>query len=206
MQANKKNMFLLLLLPTLSGFVFLSSCSGSKGPIEIVFPPTGPPERPRSSAVEKRFQRSIPQGPTTVETVIDLSKKHAKLAEEAASLRQEKLNFITENNLLKEQIADSRAQLQQTQKELTEANDLLIEMTIELNNWKTNIVGFQKEMRKADTAQLQALLKIFEILGGEVKTESDQAQDAASTQLHLSRPEQSRTQKLQTLTLGESND
>ena len=206
MQANKKNVFLLLLFPTLSGFVFLSSCSGSKGPIEIILPPTGPPERPRSSAVEKRFQRSIPQGPTTVETVIDLSKKHAKLAEEAASLRQEKLNFITENNLLKEQIADSRAQLQQTQKELTEANDLLIEMTIELNNWKTNIVGFQEEMRKADTAQLQALLKIFKILGGEVKTESDQAQDAASTQLHLSRPKQSRTQKLQTLTLGESND
>ncbi len=59
-------------------------------------------------------------------------------------------------------------QLQQTQKELAEANDLLIEMRIELNNWKTDVLGFRDEMRDAETAQLQTLFRILQVLGGQV--------------------------------------
>ena len=69
-----------------------------------------------------------------------------------------------------------RRELEQAKKELAEANDLLIEMRIELNNWKSNIIGFRDEMRDADKYQLEALLKILKVLGGEVNTDKSQGQ------------------------------
>ncbi|MHC4395245.1 MAG: hypothetical protein ACYS1A_06280 [Planctomycetota bacterium] len=205
MRVNKKIIFLLILFSTLSGLIFSAGCSASKGPIKIVFPAIGPPEKSLNNAMEKRFQKSSPQGTTAVESAIELSKKHAQLSEKMVVLQQERQDLIAENSLIKNQLATYKVQLQQTQIELTEANDLLIEMRLELNNWKVNVTGFQEEMRKADTAQLEALLKIFEILGGETKTEPDQTQDAVSTQLHLNKPEQLQTQQTQTLALGENN-
>ncbi len=95
-------------------------------------------------------------------------------------LRQENQTVIADNRRLKDRLAVLETQLQQTQKELNEANDLLIEMRIELNNWKTDVLSFRDEMRDADSAQLQALLKILQILGGEVKTESAQGENAGS--------------------------
>jgi hypothetical protein len=64
------------------------------------------------------------------------------------------------------------ARLKQTQKELSEANDLLIEMLSELNTWKSNILGFRGEMRDAAKVQLEALLKVLEILGGKVEADA----------------------------------
>jgi DNA anti-recombination protein RmuC len=111
---------------------------------------------------------------------MELSQKYAKLSAEAAVLHQENQDLISKNLQLKDQNAALKAQLQQTQKELTEANDLMIEMRIELNNWKTDIIGFRDEMREADSSQLQALLRILKILGGEVKTEAAQQDNATS--------------------------
>jgi hypothetical protein len=54
-------------------------------------------------------------------------------------------------------------------------------MRIELNNWKTNILGFRDEMRDADKTQLQALLRILKALGGEVNPEVSSRQDSDST-------------------------
>ena len=195
MQINKKILFLLILFPSLSGLIFFTSCSTPEAPIKVVLPPLGPPEKPLNNAIENRFQQSSQQGPTAVETAIELSKKHFQLSEEMVILRQEKQDLLAENGLLKDQLTTYKDQLQQTQTELTEANDLLIEMRIELNNWKVNVTGFQEEMRKADTAQLDALLKIFELLGGEVQTEPEQSQDAVSRQMHSSQSEQAKTQK-----------
>jgi hypothetical protein len=53
-------------------------------------------------------------------------------------------------------------------------------MRIELNNWKTNIIGFRDEMRDADKTQLQALLRILKALGGEVSPEVSRQQDPDS--------------------------
>jgi hypothetical protein len=51
-------------------------------------------------------------------------------------------------------------------------------MRIELNNWKTSILGFRDEMRQADIAQLETLLKILKILGGEVTVQSAQGRQS----------------------------
>ena len=115
----------------------------------------------------KRFQDTPLEGRTAVESAIELSEKYARLSDQTVALREENQRLTTDNEALLQQIAMLEARLKQTQKELGEANELLIEMLTELNNWKTNILGFRGEMRDAAKAQLEALLKVLEILGGE---------------------------------------
>lgn len=116
---------------------------------------------------QERFQQ--PQsGPTAVESAIELSRKYAELAEEMAALQNENQRLAAENQALKDQLSPCRTELQQTQKELAEANDLLVEMRVELNNWKTDVLGFRDEIREANKAQIEALLKIIKVLGGEI--------------------------------------
>lgn len=162
---NKKRTILLLLLVPM--FLLLSCVSVQEPPTYIGRP--GSVEKQQNPSVANRFQEAAMHKQTVVESAMELSQQHAKLSEEAAALRQQNRDITFSNEQLKEQIVVLEAQLKQTQKELTEANDLLIAMRIELNNWKVNILGFRDEMRDAETAQLEALLKILQMLGGEVK-------------------------------------
>jgi len=120
----------------------------------------------------RRFQNTPPGGRTAVESAIELSQKYASLSDQTVVLREENQRLKTENENLRQQVAGLEARLKQTQKELSEANDLLIEMLTELNTWKSNILGFRGEMRDAAKAQLEALLKVLEILGGKVEADA----------------------------------
>jgi len=193
MRTNKTNMFLLLknltnvimtifssflksnvlLLLSLSLLLFtVSGCALPQEPIDIVVMPQ--PQSPQQAeAVANRFTEPTSQKPTVVESAMELSKKYAELSREAAALKQQNKELLAENQRTGERLSSVEAELLQAQKELTEANDLLVEMRIELNNWKTNVLGFREEMRQADTEQLKALFKILTVLGGEVKGASD---------------------------------
>jgi uncharacterized phage infection (PIP) family protein YhgE len=129
-------------------------------------------ENQQSPSVANRFQEAAMHKPTVVESAMELSQQYAKLYEEATALRQQNQDLTFSNKQLKEQVVAIEAQLKQTQKELTEANDILIAMRIELNSWKMDILGFRDEIRDAETAQLEALLKILQALGGEVNIAS----------------------------------
>jgi chromosome segregation ATPase len=196
MQTNKKTIFLLIsLMPVL----LLLNCVTVQEPpeaavisdsIDRLSSPKS--DKQQSDSVAKRFQESAPQQSTVVASAMELSKEHAKLSEEAAVLRQQNKDLTARNQQLKGQVVTLEAQLQQTQRELNEANDLLITMRIELNNWKTDVLGFRDEIRDAETAQLEALLKILKVLGGEVKTKSAQGKDTSSnTVASLSKTNQS---------------
>ena len=185
MQTNKKTILLMILLVPI---FLLSNCVTVQEPpkVAVISDSTARLSSPKSEkqqgdSVAKRFQESASQQSTVVASAMELSKKHAILSEEAAVLRQENRDLTARNLQLKDQVVTLEAQLQQTQRELSEANDLLITMRIELNNWKTDILGFRDEIRDAETAQLEALLKILKVLGGEVKTKSAQGEDTSST-------------------------
>jgi septal ring factor EnvC (AmiA/AmiB activator) len=188
MQSNQKTILLMILLTS----IFMSSgCLSGRKAVEAVVHP-GPAEiQPVSHEnVAKRFPESA-SGPTVVESAIELSDKYAKLSEAAAVVRQQNYELISKNKQIEDQLVAFEAQLRQTQKELTEANDILIEMRIELNNWKVDVLGFRDEMRDAETEQLRALLKILEILGGETKAESDQGKDTSLQTVSPANPGQS---------------
>jgi hypothetical protein len=157
---------LIILTPT----VLLSGCSSEQAPVQTTARYDSV-EIPQNDSVARRFQESTPQNPTVVESAIELSEKYAALSEEAAILRQQNEDMVARNKQLEARTAVLDGQLQQTRKELAEANDLLIEMRIELNNWKTDILGFRDEMRAAETAQLETLFKILKVLGGQVDAE-----------------------------------
>ena len=125
----------------------------------------------RQDMIAKRFPGPTLQGRTVVESAIELTEKYAKISEEMLGLRERNQNLVDENRKLKEQSSVLEADLKKAQKELAEANDLLIEMRIELNNWRMDVLGFRDEIRQAETAQLEALLKILRVLGGEIAVE-----------------------------------
>ena len=175
MKSNKKITLFLSLMPVL---LFLSCVSVQEPP--RFSPRAVSVQKQQAPSVANRFQESAPKT-TVVESAMELSQKHARLSEETAELRQQNLSLTTNNQQLKEKVAALEAQLQQAQTELTEANDILVAMRIELNNWKLNIIGFRDEMRDAETAQLEALLKILQVLGGEVKLKSAVNNNTRST-------------------------
>ena len=193
----------IIMIVSLTATLLLSGCVSQEKPVQS---PVAPHllEMQQSDAIAKRFQESNSQSPSAVESAIELSERYAKLSEDAAALRQQNQSIMVKNQQLNDQIVELDAQLKQAQKELNEANELLIEMRIELNNWKIDVLGFRDELRDADKAQLETLLRILEALGGEVKTE-------VSTQQHESlamvSPGDQGEQKLKiTQVSGESNE
>jgi chromosome segregation ATPase len=142
-----------------------------------------------SNSAAKRFQDTPLEGKTVVESAMELSEKYASLSDQANAMRQENQRLAAENEDMKRQIAAAETKLKQTQKELGEANQLLIEMLTELNNWKTNILGFRGEMREAQKAQLEALLKVLEILGGEAEAGVVKQQHATTLRPDRASPE-----------------
>ncbi|MDD5459981.1 MAG: hypothetical protein PHF37_11385, partial [Phycisphaerae bacterium] len=125
--------------------------------------------RQQTDAAQKRFQGTDSDGQTAVDAAIKLAQEYAALSDKTNQLQKNNQELAVENARLKDRIAALEPELQQTKKELDEANNLLIQMRIELNNWKSDILGFRDEIRQADKAQLQTLLKILEVLGGEIK-------------------------------------
>lgn len=160
----------LVLLASLVPMLLLVGCSSEQKSVETIAG-SDPLEISQHDSVARRFQESTPQSPTAVESAIELSEKYAMLSEQAAALRQQNQEVAARNQQLQAQTTNLDSQLRRAQKELAQANDLLIEMRIELNNWKTDILGFRDEMRSAETAQLETLFKILKVLGGQVDTE-----------------------------------
>ena len=121
------------------------------------------------------------QANTALDSTVELTQRYALLSEECAKLKEQNKNITDENQNLKETATSLQTQLDQTKKELSEANDLLVEMRIELNNWKVDILGFRDEMRDAEKAQLEALFKVLTILGGKTNTAAVETTPPAET-------------------------
>jgi PBP1b-binding outer membrane lipoprotein LpoB len=171
MQIEKKIISLMTLVVPI---FLLSGCSSTQQPAELTVN-SAAVQSQQNDSIANRFQQPEPEGPTVVESAMKLSSDYSRLNQEAALLRRQNEDLIAQNRQLNEQTVSLEDQLRQTQKELAEANSLLIEMRVELNNWKADILGFREEMRNAETAQLETLLHILKILGGQV-TESAKAE------------------------------
>jgi predicted RNase H-like nuclease (RuvC/YqgF family) len=190
MRTNNK---LILCLVLVAPVLLAAGCSDRKQ-AQVAVRPDDPLAKYWNDNVKKRFQEPAPKGTTAVESAIELSEKYAKLSEETAALKQSNQDLTAKNKQIQKQAASLEAQLQQTQKELSQANDLLVEMRVELNNWKTNVLGFRDEMRQAQATQLEALLKILKVLGGQ-PVESANAENTGPPVASLSNPEQAKTVK-----------
>jgi chromosome segregation ATPase len=175
MQANKK-IFSFLILSALT--FLLTGCPAFQEPLKVVLKPNSTKQQ---SNVSKRFQDVAPKGQTTVDSAIELSKKNTEFLEQMMVLRQENQKLTAENRRLKDRIAVLEPELKQAKKHLDDADDLLIDMTTELNNWKIQILGFQDEIRNADIAQMEILLKIAKAMGAEIIPEQEETKQSTET-------------------------
>lgn len=166
----KKHKYVIVFIITTALILPLSSCGYVNG--RITTEPANNEQYIQDSTAANRFTDSGSEQTTVVESAIEISQKYAQVSEEANRLRQKNQQLTEENSVLNAKVKKFEQQLGQTQKELTEANDLLIDMRVELNNWKTNVLGFRDEIRQADSEQLKALIKIIEILGGKIQTQT----------------------------------
>lgn len=199
MQVNQKINFLLILAAVT---LLLAGCEALQIPVETAPKPDS--GELQSNTTPKRFRGAISEGLTAVDSTIKLAREHAELAEKMTVLQQEKQELVTENSRLKNKIAELEPKLRQAEKELSQANEQLMGLIVELNNWKVSVTGFQDEMREADKAQLEALLRILKVLGGEVETETSQQPGRDSTV--SSSDTQSKPESKETNVSGEPNE
>ena len=121
----------------------------------------------KQQAASDKFTGPENKPATAVESALILSDKYSKATEQLGSEQTKNIQLTGENEKLKAEAATLQVQLAQTQKELGEANQLLMELQKDLNNWKADVIGFRDEMRKSQQSQLEALTRIMLILGAE---------------------------------------
>jgi chromosome segregation ATPase len=111
-------------------------------------------------------------GSTAVQSALVWSEKYSQAVEKIVELQN--ANRQGEQEARQQQNANAmlKAELAQCQKELNDANSMLMEMQGELDQWKKNVLGFRQEMRDAQEAELVALRKVLGLLGGDLP-ESD---------------------------------
>jgi len=175
MKMKHKNQIAFLPLQAIMIFL-LFGCQRAQDVTTAILP-IGPTPAEANSSTANRFDESEPKTTSPVESAIELSGKYAELSEAMVELKNEKHELLAQNQRLRDRLAVIEPKLEQAQKELAQANDLLLEMRVELNNWKADVLGFREEIRTANTAQLEALFKILKVLGGEVATETTRQGD-----------------------------
>ena len=185
MKTHVKMLMILSLIPA----PLFTGCSGGQNPVRIVFPPEfGDHEQPQSAANPKRFEEQNNAQADAIEKALEMSEKCEKLTADSAELKKKNEELQQKNQQLSGKLQQTQTELERTQKELSQANDLIMETRVELNDWKSDVLGFREEMRQADIAQLETLKKIVELLGGEVPQQLAVADDAARKQPALADP------------------
>lgn len=143
----------------------------------------GPKARPASDA-DYMGETSIVgdeknTGRGATATAIEWAEKYAKNAQELVFANKRISELDGEKRKLNADIAKFKAEMETYKTELSDANAMLNEMKKDLKEWQSNVLGYRKQMMSAQSAQLSALHKILELLGGEVPASNLQANAAA---------------------------
>ena len=125
-------------------------------------------------------------GQTAVESALTWANKYAQSMQTVTDLQKEYRAQQTEMQTLQQQNVKLQDELASAQKELKDANALLIEMRQELTKWKTDVLGFRSEMKEAQQAQLGMLSRVLKVLGSDATPApaSQPATEPASATAH----------------------
>ena len=146
-------------------------------------PQPAPPPAVADESIERRFTETETESTDAVQSALMWSQRYEDLLAKTENLRETKNTLSVENTDLTYKLTELKAELDQTKAELAQANDFLHEMQMELTKWKSDVLGFRDEMRKAQAAQLEALQRVLRILGAEFvestepETQPDQGTD-----------------------------
>ncbi|MCE5279960.1 MAG: hypothetical protein ABFD92_04210 [Planctomycetaceae bacterium] len=116
---------------------------------------------------------------SAVETALAWAKKYADAQMRVANLEQENRSLSDRNHTLTAQLDTAKTQLAATQRELAEANTMMKDLEARLAKWQESVLGYRQEMREAQKAQMDALVKVIRLLGGEAPVVSPAAKPLA---------------------------
>ena len=119
--------------------------------------------------------------PTLVDRLIDLQQKYAQAVQDLSNERDNMRQLSDEKRGLAEQIAVVQAELARAQKELQEANDLLITVRQENEKWKADVLAHRTEILLAHKTEMEALVKVLRLLGGEFTQPTPPATTSTNT-------------------------
>ena len=97
----------------------------------------------------------------------NLCEKYAALADRCMKLVKENKDLADKNLALAATAAADKSELEQAKKELADANAVIHQLSQDLKDWQKNVLGFRDEIRKAQTLQIQKIVDIIRLLGGE---------------------------------------
>ena len=135
---------------------------------------------PMTEKMQKRFDSTMQGADDSGQDPIELVRMYEELSVKNNALRETNNELTLKNNLLKQQIEMLKNEMEQTKKDMAEANDFLGQMHLELNKWKSDVLGFRQEIRQAQQAQLEALGKILRVLGAEPMEMPDAPEESSS--------------------------
>ena len=146
---------------------FVTGCQHMQQPAVLAAPPAAPATQ--TGYLNKAAVQYDPENKTdsAVDSAVVWSERYAQSMERIVQIQNAKTELEQRNKELEEQLTKARLELAQCQKELADANELLLAMRKELDQWKSNVLGFRDEMRTAQRAQLDATAKVIRLLGGE---------------------------------------
>ncbi len=108
-------------------------------------------------------------GRGATDVALEWADKYAKISQKLVYADKRNRELEQEKAQLSSRIAELETELKQTKGELDDANVMLDEMKRDLNDWRKNVLAYRKEIMTSQAAQLNALHKILELLGGEVQ-------------------------------------
>jgi len=160
----------------------VAGCIGVDGPADT----QAPIDRPElSSEADHLAAMSVKaadeaDSETAVESALIWAEKYDKAIEKLIKAQREWRQLDETSRLQRAELQSAKQQLKQAQKELSDANAMLIEMQAEMEKWKADVLGFRDEMRKAQETQLIALRMVLKLLGGEISDDLQAASNESS--------------------------
>jgi septal ring factor EnvC (AmiA/AmiB activator) len=107
-------------------------------------------------------------GRTAVESAMKWADKYAEAAKELIVVNRRIGEMEKEKKALQAQLAQLQKENATLKRELGDANAMLVDMKKDLKEWRRNVLGFREEIITSQSAQLKAMQRILELLGGEV--------------------------------------
>jgi septal ring factor EnvC (AmiA/AmiB activator) len=148
-----------------------------------------PPPAPASPYLAQTAVQAPPTDVSTVDSAVAWSEKYAKAVEEMAQLQKKNMELNDQRQAQQAEMDKLKLDLADCQKQLRDANAMLVEMKTELVAWKSNVLGYRQEILAAQEAQMEAMKKVLKMLGADVPGEGGAAATApAGKQVSKAQP------------------
>ena len=134
--------------------------------------PGGQPTRPQPGGSKYLVDLAVEEAPAdgggAVAAAQEAREKYLRVAEELLACQKANRKLTDENSKALAQVARLQMQSEQSQKELKEANETIVQVNRSLLEWKKDVLGRHGETQASLQALMQAQKKILILLGGEV--------------------------------------